>query len=103
MNGILKRLILLYPKTWRNRYQNEFEALLDDVPTSWRTLLNVFGGAIKMQMKIWSSWKSVAAFAIAGMLVAIAFSFTVPDRYVSTAVIKIENGGMEGVGAVVER
>src|ERR1700722_8005266 len=92
MKRALKRLIWLYPKTWRNRYKNEFCALLDDVQPTWRTLFDVFGGALKMQMKIWSPWKIVAAFAVVGVLGAIAFSLTVPDRYVSTAVIRIGDG-----------
>src|SRR5580658_1625095 len=92
MRRALKRLIWMYPKTWRNRYENEFCALLDDVPPTWRTLLDVFGGALKMQMKVWSPWKIVAAFALAGVVSATAFSLIVPDRYVSTAVVKIGDG-----------
>ncbi len=45
-----------------------------------------------MQMKIWSPWKIVAVFAVVGLLGASVFSLTVPDRYVSTAVIKIGDG-----------
>jgi uncharacterized protein involved in exopolysaccharide biosynthesis len=103
MKRAINAVIWLYPKSWRNRYQNEFNALLDDIPPTWRALFNVFGGALKMQMKIWSPWKAVAAFAAAGLLCAIAFSFTVPDRYVSTSIITIENDGPEGVSPIIQR
>jgi len=103
MRRALNALIWLYPKAWRNRYKNEFDALLDDVPPTWRALFDVFGGALKMQMKIWSPWKAVAAFAAVGLLGAVAFSFTVPDRYVSTAIFTIENGGQDGVSPTIQR
>ncbi len=56
-----------------------------------------------MQMKIWSPWKIVAACAAAGLLAAIAFSLLTPDRYVSHAVLKIENGGADEVNAGAEK
>ena len=64
MRQALKLLISLYPKAWRTRYENEFEALLEDVPPTWRTCFDVFAGAMKMQLKAWNSWKIVAAFAM---------------------------------------
>src|SRR3984885_15981370 len=100
MKRALKRLIWLYPKTWRNRYKNEFCALLDDVPPTWRTLFDVFGGALKMQMKIWSPWRIVAAFAIVGVLGSAAFTLTIPARYVSTAVI---NGSEQELITSIQR
>jgi len=103
MKTAINAVIWLYPKAWRNRYQDEFDALLDEVPPTWHALFDVFGGALKMQMKAWSPWKVVAAFAAAGLLCAIAFSVTVPDQYVSTAIITIENGGVEGVSPIVQR
>lgn len=103
MKRVLNALILLYPKSWRNRYKNEFKALLDDIPPTWRTFFDVLGGALKMQMRIWSSWKIVPVFAALGLLGAAVFSLTIPNRYVSTAVIRIEDGGLKGVGSIIER
>ena len=102
MRRALNALISLYPKTWRNRYKNEFCALLDDVPPTWRTLFDVFGGALKMQMKIWSPWKIVVAFAVAGVVLAVVFSLAIPDRYVSTAVIKIGDGQRRKMAATLQ-
>src|ERR1035437_3798593 len=93
MKRALNALISLYPKTWRNRYESEFKALLDDVSPTWGTLFNVLGGAMKMQLKSWSAWKTVAAFGLVGATGALAFTLTIPHRYVSTAVIKMGDIG----------
>src|ERR1700722_16715223 len=89
MRRVLRDLILLYPKAWRRRYQHEFEALLGDVSPSWGTLFDVLGGALKMQLKIWTPGKIVAAFALTGVVGAAVYSLTIPNRYVSTAVVKL--------------
>lgn len=103
MKRTLKRLILLYPKTWRNRYKNEFEALLDEVPPIWRTLFDVFGGAMKMQLRTSTPWKIVAVFGALGIVAAAGYSWTIPDRYISQAILKIEPGiTSEGLQALTQ-
>lgn len=87
MRRALQSLIFLYPKAWRDRYKNEFDALLEDVSITWRTFFDVLGGAVKMQMKRGTAWKIVAACGLAGVLAAGVFTLTIPKRYVSTAVI----------------
>ena len=79
----------LYPGRWRARYGAEFDALLEDVTPDWRELLNVAGGAVRMQLANGSAWKWVAGAAAAGMLVAAALSFVVGQRYVSSAVLRV--------------
>ena len=60
----------LYPRAWRERYSDEFEALLEDYNPGWREFANVFGGAIKMQVMNGSLyWKAMAAMAVAGAVV----------------------------------
>jgi len=103
MKTTLQSLILLYPKAWRNRYENEFKALLDDVSPTWRTFFDVFGGALKMQMKIWNPWKIIAAFAIVGVVAAVGFAVMMPDRFVSTAIIKIGKADPEELVAAIQR
>lgn len=85
MSGALKSLILLYPKAWRNCYQNEFEALLDDVPPSWRTLFDVLGGALKMQTNL---WKIAAGSLVVAALAGGVFFRAMPSRYESEVVIQ---------------
>jgi hypothetical protein len=88
MKRALNALISLYPKSWQKRYKNEFLALLDDVSPTWGTLFDVLGGALKMQLKIWSSWKTVAAFGVVGVIAASVYTLTIPKRYVSQAVFR---------------
>jgi hypothetical protein len=74
---ITKRLIVfaakLYPASWRVRYGEEFEALLDD----GRVALNVLAGALLMQIR---SWQKFAAIAFAAGLALAAASWRVGQR-----------------------
>ena len=55
-------------------------------------LLDVLRGAVKMQLTTYSAWKLVAAVAMAGVLGAAMYSWTMPKRYVSTAVVEVQPG-----------
>jgi len=56
-----------------------------------------------MQMKIWSPWKLVAGFAIAGVLVATVFAVTMSNRYVSTSIMRIGDGGEAELATQIEK
>jgi hypothetical protein len=88
MKRALQALISLYPRAWRNRYQAEFEALLDQVPPTWRMLFDVLGGATKMQFKTGSAWKIIAGCGVIGLLTAGVFSATTPDRFVARTLVR---------------
>jgi capsular polysaccharide biosynthesis protein len=104
MKRVLKGLISLYPTAWRDRYSREFDALLDDVSPTWRTLFDVFGGAFKMQIKIWTPWKIIAGFAVAGVIATTTYWWMAPKRYVSTAVIKVgDDSSDEKLNALAQR
>jgi len=80
----------LYPRSWREQYGAEFDALLDDVKPRWRVFADVLGGAIKMQMKNRTSWmKPMAAAAALGAIISGWVSFRVPPRFESSAVISV--------------
>jgi hypothetical protein len=69
----MRRWILLaanlYPRAWRERYGEEFQALLEDVNPGWRELADVMGGALKMQITHGiTPLKTIAALAVAGMI-----------------------------------
>jgi hypothetical protein len=53
----MKRFILLvarlYPRSWRQRYGDGFDALLEDLNPSWWDALDVLKGAATMQMTGW--------------------------------------------------
>jgi capsular polysaccharide biosynthesis protein len=95
MKRAIRALISLYPKKWRNRYGGEFSALLSDVSPTWRTFFDVLEGAFKMQWRTWTPLKLIAVFGVVGVVAGVAYSWTVSDRYISTAVIKIGEGGSE--------
>jgi hypothetical protein len=81
---------VLYPRSWRDEFGEEFGALLEDVKPSWRVFRNVLGGAIRMQITEGTSWvKVVAAMAVVGAIVAGGLSYTVTPRYVSAAAISV--------------
>lgn len=43
-------LLSLYPRLWRERYEEEFVALLEQYTPSWRDLLNIFFNALYEQI-----------------------------------------------------
>src|SRR3954470_15547161 len=81
----------LYPRAWRHRYGEEFDALVEDMRPSWRQFSDVTRGAVQMQIRTGASYlKVVGVLAVAGAIAAAAMSFRVPTRYVSSAVIQLK-------------
>jgi hypothetical protein len=95
----MKRLILtlarLYPRSWRRRYGDEFEALLEDSGATWRGVLDVLRGALMMHMNTRSSIKTVVLATLIGLLLGAATSFLIPVRYSSAVafLVTVPNGG----------
>ena len=80
----------LYPQAWRARYGEEFEALVEDAAADWRQLWDVTLGAFAMQLTNGITYLRVAGgLALAGSVLALAASYRVPQRYVSSAVVRI--------------
>ena len=79
----------LYPAAWRERYGGELDALIEDIQPQWEDLFNILLGALRMQMTTRNSLKILGAVTLAGALAAGVFAFRTPDRYVSTAVVRI--------------
>jgi hypothetical protein len=83
MTRLMPVLARLYPRPWRERYGEEFSALLEDINPSPTAAFNIFTGAVGMQIRTWSyGWMfaisaALAIAAFAAMLVAI------PKTYVS--------------------
>jgi uncharacterized protein involved in exopolysaccharide biosynthesis len=80
----------LYPQAWRARYAEEFEALLEDAGPGAGDLWDIARGALFMQMTSISFWKIVAGCAVGGALAAGIVATILPNRYVSTAVLRID-------------
>jgi hypothetical protein len=98
----MKRLILafarLYPASWRRRYGDEFEALLEDSDATWRGVLDVLRGALMMHMNTRSSIKTVVLATLVGLLFGTAISFLIPVGYSSAAafLVTVPSGGNAG-------
>jgi hypothetical protein len=80
----------LYPSRWRSRYEQEFQALLEDIHPGWREFADVARGALIMQVRSGTAFlKLAAAMCVAGAVIAAGLSFLAPPRYVSSAVVRI--------------
>jgi capsular polysaccharide biosynthesis protein len=90
MKTLARWVARLYPEAWRARYAEELEALLEDVGPGAGDLWDIALGALFMQMTSISFWKIVAGCAVAGALAAGFVAATLPNRYVSTAVLRID-------------
>ncbi|HWE53680.1 MAG TPA: hypothetical protein VG273_28075 [Bryobacteraceae bacterium] len=99
MKGLARFLIRLYPATWRARYGEEFEALLEDSPAGFSSLFDLLKGAVKMQLNMPSLPKLALALGMAGLLAGLGISFLVSPRYVSKAVITLEASPGNSVSA----
>lgn len=91
MKRLLRALIFVYPRAWRERYGHEFEALLEDTNATWRQIPDIFLEAIKLRIDS-VNWRFVGALATAGLVIATAISFGIHDRYISTATLHVDPG-----------
>ncbi|HEV2448063.1 MAG TPA: GNVR domain-containing protein [Candidatus Sulfopaludibacter sp.] len=80
----------LYPASWRARYADEFEALLEDAPLQWADFWDIVRGALTMQLKIGTFAKVAGVCGLAGLAVAAVYAVRTPSIYRSTAVLKME-------------
>lgn len=92
MKRVLRFLIKFYPAWWRRRYGRELEALLEDSGSSWLDVWDLFQGAMQMQMSKLSFGSIMTICGLAGLVVAGALAFSIPNRYESTAIFKIQAG-----------
>jgi hypothetical protein len=68
MRRIPRALIRLYPANWRDRYGDEFEALLEDGPPNVFGLFDLLKGALKMQLNVPAFPKLAVVLSIVGLL-----------------------------------
>jgi hypothetical protein len=100
MKSIVRNLARLYPASWRARYGAEFDALLEDVRPSARQALDVFLGAMSMQMTTWNFGKIVAVSAVAGLGLASIGAFLKPAQYDSSTKIEIYGSDSAALSAI---
>jgi len=66
MNSLLRLAARLYPRTWRARYREEFEALLDQMSPGPRTVMDVVLGGLTMQFRMKRS--AIVTSAVLGLV-----------------------------------
>jgi hypothetical protein len=67
MKHLIRLAALMYPKPWRERYGEEFEALLEDAGVNVRIVFDVLAGAVLMQVQRWQKLWTGAALAIVAL------------------------------------
>ena len=87
MKRIAKLLVRIYPSTWRERYGEEFEALIEDGSLGAAVIIDVLWGALKMRVASRSFVRVVLPCMLAGTLGAVAISLVVPMEYSSQAIV----------------
>jgi capsular polysaccharide biosynthesis protein len=93
MSRLVKLLVRLYPSSWRNRYEAEFEALLEEVQPGWRASIDILKEALSMQLKTVHFGNRLVLLGVLGFFAALIPSYFIKDQYVSSAVIKIQSLG----------
>jgi len=89
MTPLARLLILLYPRSWRARYGEELEALIEDANTRPTDVLDLFTGALKMQL---TNWKFPIGLALAGLALATIAAELVPKIYLAETSVRSDTG-----------
>lgn len=103
MRHVMRIVANLYPHSWRERYGEEFAALLDDVNPGAGTAFNILTGAIGMQIR---NWRLGWAIAISAAVASAAFGamlVVVPKTYVSQGTLLLGQGGLDSLQAAAQR
>jgi len=85
MKRFLSLIIRLYPRAWRERYGNEFEALIEDSRPRGRMIFDLLKGAVAMQFAMPNLGRVLTVMTIAGLAAGFGISYTVKPRYESHA------------------
>ena len=87
--GMRAGLLRLYPGEWRQRYGDEFEALLEDVPAGWPAYFDLLRGAMRMRFSGYGFSRLAAMLSIAGVLAGLGASYMVRPVWESTATLRL--------------
>lgn len=89
MKHLARFLISLYPAQWRERYGEEFEALLEDKPPTLSILFDLIKGATKMHLSVPTFAKLALVLSVMGLLTGLGISYLVTPRYISEATMTL--------------
>jgi hypothetical protein len=91
MKRLLRLAARLYPRAWRNRYREEFDALIEDMTPRWRHVVNIVVGALIMQLS--RPALIPVALAVAGAVAGVAVSLAMPPVYASSSWVLVQAPG----------
>jgi len=100
MRRVARFLIRLYPASWRERYGEEFEVLLEDSSASSSSVFDLLKGAVKMQFNVPAFPNLALLLSIPGLLAGLGISFLVTPIYESNAVVAFDE--KQGTAVVPE-
>ena len=84
MKRILRFVVRVYPRRWKERYGAEFDALLEEATPCARDVFDVLCGGLAMQMTRWGRGRIMLTYGLAGIIIGCMLSFLIPGHYVST-------------------
>jgi hypothetical protein len=91
MKGLLRAAARLYPRAWRDRHGEEFDALIDDLTPRWWYVVDIAVGALIMQI---SRLALVPiALAVGGAIAGAAISVAMPPVYASSSWVLVQTAG----------
>jgi hypothetical protein len=91
MRRLLKWASRLYPKDWRNRYGDEFDALLDDAKPQWRDVWDVAIAGVSERGASMKAWYWITGCAALGFTVHLMLLFALnPSGYRSTGQLYVK-------------
>lgn len=91
MKWLLRAAVRLYPRAWRHRYGEEFDALIEDLTPRWRYVANIVIGALIMQISRLALVP--VALAVAGAGAGAAVSLAMPPVYASSSWVLVQVPG----------
>jgi hypothetical protein len=89
MKKLLPLLVRLYPRPWRERYEAEFRALLEDTSPRWKDAFDIAKEGFFMQFKTGLLFKPLA-FGLGAALIAALVLQVSRTTYESHAVISVK-------------
>ena len=91
MRNLLHFVARLYPQAWRERYGDEFAALVEDLRPQWKDLFDILRGGIIMQLARLNPVTVVAASVLLSGIAIASLWYATPAKWRSEAVVAVRS------------